>query len=58
MFISLSVTSFMLGYSPRSRDIPKSVRARLSYALPRPLISIYCLQFYVRLGPESPLDER
>ncbi len=57
MFISSSVTSFMLGYSPRSRDIPKSVGARLSYALPMPFIFVYCLQFYVRLGPKSPLDE-
>jgi hypothetical protein len=22
------------------------------------IISVYCLQFNVRLGPESPLDER
>jgi hypothetical protein len=30
----------------------------ISHILEWVLFIIYCLQFYVHLGPESPLDER
>jgi hypothetical protein len=55
----IQVYIYLLFFNPthKTKNIGQQI-GRWGTTNSKPPESVYCLQFYVHLGPESPLDER